>query len=176
MGYYNVLSNIDTSVKLSKDDYKNEINTLGLRLSEMQRKCKDENIPVIIIFEGWSAAGKGSRISSLIRYLDPRGFEVFTTQKTTEDERLRPYLWRYWQRMPANGRIHIFDRSWYLPLMQGFRKKEMKLAYPFCAIPEFERTVVDTEQLSLSCFCMFPRRNRKSVYLHWQMTPKLHGV
>ena len=54
-----MLGNIYTSHKLVKEDYKEEMNSLGLRLSEMQRTCKDENIPITIIFEGWSAAGKG---------------------------------------------------------------------------------------------------------------------
>ena len=104
-----MLKNINTSRKLDRDEYKKEINSLGLRLSEMQRVCKDEKIPIMVVFEGWSAAGKGSRISSLIRYLDPRGFEVFTTNKTTEDERFRPYMWRFWKMLPAKGRIHILD-------------------------------------------------------------------
>ena len=137
-----MLKDIDTSRKLSKEDYKEEINSLGLRLSEMQRTCRDENIPITIIFEGWSAAGKGSRINTLISYLDPRGYEVFTIQKTTEDERLRPYMWRFWQRIPAKGRIHIFDRSWYPVVMRGFSKSEAALAEPVYDIKSFEETLV----------------------------------
>ena len=156
-----MLSNLDTSVKLNKDDYKEEINTLGLRLSELQRTCRDENIPVIVIFEGWSAAGKGSRISSLIRYLDPRGFEVFTTQKTTENERLRPYMWRYWQMLPAKGRIHIFDRSWYQSIMNGFRKKEAKLTTPMYDIKSFEKTIVDNGSVLVKLFLHVSRKEQE---------------
>ena len=147
-----MLGNIYTSRKLVKEDYKEEMNSLGLRLSEMQRTCKDENIPVTIIFEGWSAAGKGSRISALIRYLDPRGFEVFTTDKTTEDERMRPYMWRFWQKLPAKGRIHIFDRSWYQSIMDGFSKKEAALAAPVSDIKSFEKTVVDNGGVIVKLF------------------------
>ena len=156
-----MLNYVDTSRKLNKEDYKEEINSLGLRLSEMQRVCKDENIPVLIIFEGWSAAGKGSRISSLIRYLDPRGFEVFTTQKTTEDERLRPYMWRYWQMLPANGRIHIFDRSWYQSLMSGFKKKEAKLAAPMNDIKSFEKTLVDNGAVLVKLFLHVSKKEQE---------------
>jgi len=147
-----MLKNMDTSRKLSKEDYKDEINSLGLRLSEMQRECKDENIPVMIIFEGWSAAGKGSRINSLINYLDPRGFEVFTTIKTTEDERFRPYMWRFWRLSPAKGRIHIFDRSWYQCIMSGFKKKEAKLAAPVYDIKAHEKTIVDNGGVIVKLF------------------------
>jgi len=148
----NMLKNINTSRKLEKDEYKKEINSLGLRLSEMQRVCKDEKIPIMVIFEGWSAAGKGSRIRSLIRYLDPRGFEVFTTNRATEDERLRPYMWRFWKMLPAKGRIHIYDRSWYQSIMCGHRKKEAKLAAPVYDITAFEKTVTDNGGLIVKIF------------------------
>ena len=147
-----MLKDIDASRKLNKKDYKDEINSLGLRMSEMQRICKDENIPVIIIFEGWSAAGKGSRIGALIHYLDPRGFEVFTIQKTTEDEWLRPYMWRFWQRVPAKGRIHIFDRSWYRALMRGHDSHEAALADPVYDIKSFEKTTVDNGAVIVKMF------------------------
>ena len=156
-----MLKDIDTSVKLVKAEYKNEIETLGLRLSEMQRVCKDENIPVTIIFEGWSAAGKGSRIRSLIRYLDPRGFEVFTTQKTTEDEHLRPYMWRFWQRQPAKGRVHIFDRSWYQPLMRGYDKNETKLADPVYDIKSYEKTLADNGAVIVKLFLHVTKKEQR---------------
>jgi len=147
-----MLKDIKASRRLGKKDYKKETDSLGLRISEMQRICKDENIPVTIIFEGWSAAGKGTRISSLIRFFDPRGFEVFTTQKTTEDEQLRPYMWRFWQRLPANGRIHIFDRSWYQPLMRGYDRNEAKLADPVNDIKSFEKTLVENGGVIIKLF------------------------
>jgi len=147
-----MLKYIDTSRKLEKDIYKEEINSLGLRLSEMQRACKDEGIPVIVLFEGWSAAGKGSRISSLIRYLDPRGFEVFTTQKSTQDERLRPFFWRYWKLLPAAGRIHIYDLSWYQNLLRGFKKKEAGLLTPVYDTISHEKTIVDNGGVIVKLF------------------------
>ena len=156
-----MLGNIYTSRKLVKEDYKEEMNSLGLRLSEMQRTCRDENIPVTIIFEGWSAAGKGSRISTLIRYLDPRGFEVFTTDKTTEDERMRPYMWRFWQKLPAKGRIHIFDRSWYQSIMDGHRKKEAALAAPVSDIRSFEQTIVDNGGVIVKLFLHVSRKEQE---------------
>jgi len=156
-----MLGNIYTSRKLVKEDYKEEMNTLGLRLSEMQRTCKDEGIPVTIIFEGWSAAGKGSRISTLIRYLDPRGFEVFTTDKTTEDERMRPYMWRFWQRLPAKGRIHIFDRSWYQSVMDGHSEKEAPLAAPVSDIKAFEKTPVDNGGVLVKLFLHVSKKEQE---------------
>jgi len=156
-----MLKDIDCKRKLCKEEYKEEIETLGLRISEMQRICKDENIPVSIIFEGWSAAGKGSRISSLIRFLDPRGFEVFTIQRTTEDERLRPYMWRFWQRIAAKGRIHVFDRSWYQSLMLGHRKNEAALSTPVYDIKSFEKTLVDNGTILIKLFLHVSKKEQE---------------
>ena len=83
------------------------------RLGELQREMQEAGIPTVIVFEGWSASGKGSMISRLISALDPRGFKVRTMAKPTDEERRYPVMHRYWLNIPANGKIAIFDRSWY---------------------------------------------------------------
>ncbi|MCL2628800.1 MAG: polyphosphate:AMP phosphotransferase [Oscillospiraceae bacterium] len=136
------LKQTDPSHKLKKDKYKQQLDELTIDLGEAQRKCKDLGIPVIILFEGWSASGKGSRIRTLIRSLDPRGFEVFTVHRPNEDELMRPYMWRFWKRTPPKGKIHVFDRSWYRALMRGHEKNEIKLAKPVHDVLSFEKTLV----------------------------------
>ena len=51
-------------------------------------------------------------IGRMIRPLDPRGFQVFTMEKETKEDKRHPYLWRYATKMPAKGRIHIFVYLW----------------------------------------------------------------
>ena len=147
-----MLKKTNAKLKLKKAEFKTEIDTLTLRLCDAQRRCKEQNIPIMIIFEGWSASGKGSRIGTLIRSLDPRGFEVFTIGKSTEDERMRPYLWRFWQRTPAKGRIHVFDRSWYRALMRDYEKHEMALSNPVSDILSFEKTLTASGVLIIKLF------------------------
>jgi len=108
-----MLDKIDLKKKLSKEEYKAMEDEFSRRIALAQRRCKELNIPVIILFEGWGASGKGTLIGKLIRPLDPRGFTVFTVQDPTEEEALRPFMWRFWKQTPAFGRIHIFDQSWY---------------------------------------------------------------
>ena len=67
----------------------------------------------MIVFEGWDAAGKGGAIRRLIRPLPVRDYSVISTGAPTEEELSRHYLWRFWRDIPANGRMAIFDRSWY---------------------------------------------------------------
>ena len=95
--------------KQQKEALKEEM----LRLGNLQRECKEEKIPVYITFDGYDGAGKGVQIGRLMQALDPRGFDVYTGDKDTEEEALRPFLWRFAVHAPADGRITIYDTSWY---------------------------------------------------------------
>ena len=114
-----MLEKIDLSKTADKETYKAVRDQLGAKLGLLQRECKAAGIPVIIVFEGMGAAGKGIQINRLIQNLDPRGFSVYASSRETEEEAMRPFLWRYWTKTPANGRIAVFDRSWYCRVQKG---------------------------------------------------------
>ncbi|MCL1848787.1 MAG: phosphate--AMP phosphotransferase [Clostridiales bacterium] len=156
-----MLNTIDTSVKLNRKAYKEVIGALTSRLSEAQRVCREEKIPVMLVFEGWSASGKGSRIGSLIRALDPRGFEVFTTQTPSEEERLHPYMWRFWKRTPSEGRIHIFDRSWYRALMRSRDPDEAQPPDPLGDALSFEKLMTDAGVVIVKMFLHVSKAEQK---------------
>ena len=63
----------ETGTRYTKD----ELNGLRSALAARQQVIKEKKLPVIIMVEGWSAAGKGSAISSTIRFMDPRFFKVY---------------------------------------------------------------------------------------------------
>lgn len=108
-----MLEKIDLTKNVDKKTYRTVMDESVQKLGLLQRECKAAGIPVMIVFEGMGAAGKGVQINRLIQALDPRGFDVYACNRPTEDEQLRPFLWRYWTKTPARGRIAIFDRSWY---------------------------------------------------------------
>ena len=108
-----MLEKVDLSRELPKEEYKSVIDGLKNRLGELQRKARNLGIPVVIVFEGWDAAGKGTMINRLLISMDPRGFTVHPINPPNEEERFRPFLWRFWTKTPEKGRIAIFDRSWY---------------------------------------------------------------
>lgn len=108
-----MLEKIDLDKKLNRKEYNIVMDELEPRLASLQREYKEAGIPIMVIFEGWGASGKGTLINKFIAPLDPRGFKVFTIQKVSEEEAMRPFLWRFWTKLPAKGRIHVFDRSWY---------------------------------------------------------------
>ena len=91
-----MLEKVDLTKKLSKEEYKAKMPQLETKLSFLQRQCKELNIPVLIVFEGYGASGKGLQIGKLIHSMDPRGFEVHTVKTETQEEAMHPYFWRFW--------------------------------------------------------------------------------
>jgi AMP-polyphosphate phosphotransferase len=137
-----MLEAIDLSRTVEKSDYKREKDALGMKLGALQRQLLEHNIPVIVVFEGWDAAGKGTLINRLIMPLDPRGFSVHSTLEPNDEERLRPFLWRFWTKTPASGRIAIFDRSWYRRLLNDRVDGDLKPS----ATPAAERDIISFER------------------------------
>jgi polyphosphate kinase 2 (PPK2 family) len=128
----------------SKKALKRKIEELGEELGYLQRKCRELGIPVLIVVEGWSAAGKGSLINRIIQPLDPRGFKVTCIASPSRDEQLRPFLWRFWRRTPSADRMAIFDRSWYRNLLDDVvdgKLDEQEVEKMYSDIRFFRKTV-----------------------------------
>ena len=113
-----MLDTLDLSVRLDKADYKRRMESLGLELEYLQHEARTHGVPLLLLFEGWDAAGKGDSIATLVQHLDPRGFKVSVFATPTDEERFRPYPYRYSVRLPARGRIGIFNFSWYTTLLE----------------------------------------------------------
>ena len=141
-----MLENIDLSRKVPKEEYKKAMDELRRRLAALQRRVTELNIPVIVVFEGLSAAGKGTLINELILPMDPRGFNVRSSGTPNEEESLRPFLWRHWTSTPARGRQVIYDRSWYMRVLDMRVKGEVsedQWHRAYDEINAFERQLAD---------------------------------
>jgi polyphosphate:AMP phosphotransferase len=117
------------------------------RLGDCQRAVRAAGVPVVIVFEGWDAAGKGTIINHLAQALDPRGFKVHPVVAATEAERARPWMWRFWNALPAAGNFAIFDRSWYGRVLrdrveEAVHEGQWRQAYE--EVEEFERQLADS--------------------------------
>ena len=104
---------LDLKKTIDDETFEKPISDLKERLSILQRTLRDLNIPVIIVLEGWNAAGITLSIHEIIQSLDPRGFNLHAIDNPSDEEEARPFLWRFWLRIPSNGRFAIFARSWY---------------------------------------------------------------
>ena len=99
--------------------------------------------------------------------MDPRGFSVYTSNKESEDERLHPFLWRYWTKIPAKGRFAIFDRSWYRRvLVDRFDKitKKEELPSAFHDILSFERQLTDDGTVIIKFFLYISKEEQKKRF------------
>ena len=108
-----VLESLDMSRTVSKASYKTGLEKQQGRLNRLQRRAREEGRAVILLFEGWDAAGKGGAIRRVTSALEPRVYRVVPIAAPTDEERARHYLWRFWRHLPRAGRVTIFDRSWY---------------------------------------------------------------
>ncbi len=108
-----IFSRIDLSLSLSEEEYREKLESLQKGLLERQYDLYRKGKSLVVLFEGWDAAGKGGAIKRLTERLDPRGYVVHPISAPTAWEEAHPYLWRFWTRLPKRGHIVIFDRSWY---------------------------------------------------------------
>ena len=162
-----MLEKVDLSKKLSKEEYKERMSHLETRIGQLQRECKALKIPIMIVFEGFGAAGKGLQIGRLIQSMDPRGFHVFPIKNETEEERMHPFLWRFWTKTPEKGRIAIYDGSWYRRvLIDRFEKrtKEKELPEAFHSINSFEKQLTDDGTVIIKLFLDISRKEQKKRF------------
>src|SRR5258707_4424958 len=107
-----MLTNVDLSREVAKAEYKRLKADADLKLADLQRQVKALGIPVIVVFEGWSASGKGTLINELILPLDPRGFSVYSASGPTEEEAFYPFLWRVLEKTPHPRRAGPLHPPW----------------------------------------------------------------
>jgi polyphosphate:AMP phosphotransferase len=159
-----MLKNIDLSREVAKGEYRKLKDDVDLKLGSLQRQVKALGIPVIVVFEGWSAAGKGTLINELILPLDPRGFTVHSARGPTQEEAFYPFLWRFWKLTPTRGRLAIFDRSWNRRVVTDRVMRQVKgkqLQQAFEDIRSFERQLTDDGVVIVKCYLHISRNEQK---------------
>jgi polyphosphate kinase 2 (PPK2 family) len=143
-----MLNTIDLTKSLTKEEYIQDLIRYQLQLRALAYQLYDQKRPMVIVYEGWDAGGKGGNIKRITEKLDPRGYEVYPIAAPQGEDKTHHYMYRFWRRLkpPDEKQILIFDRSWYGRVMverlEGFcTEEEWKRAYR--EINEFERQLVD---------------------------------
>ncbi|MEI8330473.1 MAG: phosphate--AMP phosphotransferase, partial [Methanomicrobiales archaeon] len=175
---------LDLNKTINDETFEKPIDELKERLSILQRTLRDLNIPVIIVLEGWNASGITMSIQEIIQSLDPRGFNLHAIENPTDLEKTRPFMWRFWLKIPSNGRITIFARSWYSralaeKLSIAGWKKSMK--NEITSINNFERNLSDNGTTIIKFFLHISKEDQKMRLLvrernpltAWLVTPKI---
>ena len=92
-----MLKNWNRPEKPEGEEIKLRLKNVQERLASLQMKLKDRKLPVLVLIEGWGAAGKGSAIGQIIRNIDPRFFKVVTMSEPTDAELRYPFLYRFFK-------------------------------------------------------------------------------
>ena len=108
-----ILQTLDLTRKLKKSDYEDQLEKWQGKLNLLSRHPDFRKISVVALFEGNDAAGKGGSIRRITQALDSRHYRIIPIAAPTDEERVQPYLWRFWRHLPRRGKFAIFDRSWY---------------------------------------------------------------
>ena len=108
-----MLEHVDVGKKLSEKQYWKRLARQQVRLRQLQFKIYEKQVPALVLFEGWDAAGKGGAIKRISETLEPRGYTVSSFSAPRGEEKTHHYLWRFWRVLPRAGHLGIFDRTYY---------------------------------------------------------------
>ncbi|MEN9842057.1 MAG: hypothetical protein RL376_1857 [Verrucomicrobiota bacterium] len=138
------------AARLPKKTYETRTAVLRERLVQLQVELKTQPFKVLFIVAGVAGSGRGEVLNTLGGWLDPRGVETFSFDQPTDEERTRPFLWRFWRSLPPQGKIGIYAGSWYTEtLADEARSKKQRevLDHDLARIRSFEKALVDNDTL-----------------------------
>lgn len=130
---------------LDKKTYETELKKLQIELVKLQEWIKQNELRVVVLFEGRDAAGKGGAIKRIMECLNPRVCRVVALGIPTEREKKQWYFQRYVSQLPAGGELVLFDRSWYnragVERVMGFCNEDEYWDF-LRACPDFENMLI----------------------------------
>ena len=170
-----MLTNIDLNKALDKKSYKDVLSGAETTLTHLQQTVREAGLPVIVVFEGWGASGKGTSISRLTNPMDPRYFDVRTAGKITEDKVMRPFLWSFWTYLPPKGQIVIMDKSWHRIILPGVREdwhiNGTESAGFYSDVNAFERQLTDEGYLIIKFFLHIGKDEQRRRFKRLEKDP-----
>jgi PPK2 family polyphosphate:nucleotide phosphotransferase len=84
------------------------------RLHDLQETFyADGRFALLIVLQAMDAAGKDGVIEHVIGAVNPQGCDVHPFKPPNDEELAHDFLWRAVRRLPARGRIGVFNRSYY---------------------------------------------------------------
>ncbi len=129
----------------SDEEYKAKLKKEQARFFELELEMYQKRVPLMLMYEGWDAAGKGGNIKRVCQAIDARAYTIFPSPAPTKPELMHPHLWRYWIRLPKAGHVGIYDRSWYgrvlVERVEGFASTD-QWARAYDEINAFEHELV----------------------------------
>ena len=158
-----MLKDFEMNKPEDKEALRGEIRDLRAQLCAQQQLLLQKKLPVLVLIEGWAAAGKGSLIKELISEMDPRFYNVVSPTVVPESESRYPFLYPYATAIPENGKLVFLDSGW----MESTVRKNLRLEISrdeykrrIRAVNEFERQLRDGGYLVLKLFLHIDRKTQ----------------
>ena len=152
------------SERPSEEEIDARLDELRERLFMRQTSIKEKHLPVLVVLEGWGAAGKGSVLGKVIRNIDPRFFKVATMSEKSEDEKRKPFLYRHFVKIPEAGKFEFLDGSWMDEVTGEYLRGEIgeeTYRNHMISIRQFERQLTDNGYLVLKFFFQIDEKEQK---------------
>ena len=150
-----MLKDFETKKKEDKTALGAEIKELQSKLLGQQQELMKAKLPVVVLIEGWSAAGKGSLIKEFISELDPRFYHVESPKVMPESEERFPFLYPYMKAIPVNGKVTFLDSGWMENVVRKYLRHEItkdEYRRRIRQVNEFERQLRDGGYVILKIF------------------------
>ncbi len=159
-----MLKNIQFQERPQDDEVKERLRAAREKLAAQQMQIKENKVPVLVLVEGWGTAGKGSLIGQIIQNIDPRFFKVASMDQPTEEEKRKPFLCRYFTKIPEAGKFMFLDSGWMDEVTEMSLHGQMTenvYGQRIDSIRRFERQLTDNGYLVLKFFCHISEKEQK---------------
>jgi polyphosphate:AMP phosphotransferase len=169
--------------RIDKDVWDREVPALREALLDAQFDLTTAKFPVIILVAGVDGAGKSETVNTLNEWMDPRHIQTHGLAEPSDEELERPYMWRYWRLLPPQGRMGIFDGSWYTwPILEraNGRTKTSDLDQDMARVARFEQMLIHEGALVLKFWMHLGKGEQKKRLkglekdpkTRWRVTPR----
>lgn len=159
-----MLENWNKPQRPEETELEERLKAANEKLSSQQMMIKERGLPVLVLFEGWGTAGKGSVLGKVIRNIDPRFFKVAAMDVPTQEERRKSFLYRHFVKIPEAGKFMFLDSGWMdevtAECLEGtLKEKDYKKKIE--SVRRFERQLTDNGYLVMKFFFHISQKEQK---------------
>ena len=147
-----------------RDEVVTQFDGLVTQIADFQERLYAEEMrSLLLVLQGIDAAGKDGTVKHVLRGTNPSGVRVYSFRQPTSEEAAHDFLWRYHHATPADGMIHVFNRSHYEDVLvvrvKDLAPEELWRSR-YDSINDFERMLVREGTTILKCFLHISRERQ----------------
>ena len=130
-------------------------------LAKLQRDIINENIPVLIMVDGFESSNRGYIINEIVKNLDTKHYKVNVFDKFKDENKDYNYTVNFWRAIPSYGDISVFYRSMYFDLFNDLKIDDNDLKDKIKQLEQHERFLADDNHIILKFFTDIDEKTQK---------------